>query len=295
MAHWFFPSSQTDKPLSTNSAAKLPLVIINGSPADTLSVYDRAFQYGDGLFETIAIMDGKPALLAKHLKRLERGLHTLGFPPVDLVLLEKNIRDYSKPYDSAVLKLTVTRGESARGYRPPVSASLNIVLSFSEYRFRDNRSDSQRITIRRCSTPASINPVLAGIKHLNRLEQVLASNEWNDSTIADGLMCDPDGNVIEATSSNVFLYKDNVLLTPDLARCGVAGVVRELVLEMAETLSIPVRIKTISIGECLEAEALFLTNSLKGILPVSAFDSATYSPAQWPKNLFNEVMQHVFS
>ena len=262
---------------------------------ETLSIFDRAFQYGDGLFETIAVLDGKPALLVKHLHRLKTGLERLKFPAMDLKALEKDIRKYSSQFKQAVLKVTITRGQSQRGYKVPQSPSPTIVFAFTSRNFRLAVDSHCTISIRQCETPVSINPALAGIKHLNRLEQVMARNEWHDQVYDDGLMCDPDGHVIEATSANVFLFKQGALLTPDLSLCGIAGVARETVLEQAKEIRIPCKIQDISIGECHDADALFLTNSLSGIMPVDNFESTTYRQSKWPNQLFDKVMQHVFT
>ena len=281
--------------MSNASSATLPLVIINGEPSKTLSIFDRAFQYGDGLFETIAILDGNPALLDKHLARLQKGLRILLFPALDLAALKAQIRHYSSQFQQAVLKLTVTRGESDRGYKQPDSPKPNIILSFAERDFQRSIDQMQGLTIRRCQTPAGINPLLAGIKHLNRLEQVLARSEWNNDAYAEGIMCDPDGHVIEATAANLFLWHNDCLFTPELNRSGVAGVVRELVMETADQLGIDCKVKNILIEECHHADALFLTNALNGIMPVARFESTAYANEKWPHELFKQVMQHVFA
>lgn len=281
--------------MSNNFSTTLPLVIINGRAVETLSIFDRAFQYGDGLFETIAVLDGKPALLIKHLQRLENGLDRLKFPAIDIETLKKDIQKFSSQFKQAVLKLTITRGESQRGYKVPQSPSPNIIFSFSDRSFRLHVDNSCAVSLRYCDTPVCINPALAGIKHLNRLEQVLARNEWHDEVYDDGLMSDTDGRVIESTSANVFLFREGSLLTPDLSLCGIAGVAREVVLEQAKGLAIPCKIQDISIEECHDADALFLTNSLSGIMPVENFESTTYRHANWPDQLFDKVMQHVFT
>ena len=130
---------------------------------------------------------------------------------------------------------------------------------------------------------------------MNRLEQVLACNEWNDPSIHEGLMCDIEGNVVEATAANLFLWKNDSLVTPDLSQCGVAGTVRQLVLDTAEDLSVPYRIDKCSIDDCHHADALFLTNALAGIKPVNQFESTLYQATAWPQHLYNKVMQHVFT
>ena len=128
-----------------------------------------------------------------------------------------------------------------------------------------------------CRIRLAAQPALAGIKHLNRLENVLARSEWSDPGIAEGLLCDADGNVICGTMSNVFLVTGGELVTPDLARCGVAGVQRELVIELARSNNIPVRIASVSIDELLCADELFLVNSVIGVWQIAALDRKTWN------------------
>jgi len=280
----------------SESSLKLPATFINGQQTDLISVYDRAFQYGDGLFETIAIHRGKPCLLARHLARLEKGLAVLAIPIPDMDLIARDIRSHSAECDNAVVKLTVTRGESQRGYRAPESPKINIIYSYSaRENFQDNLEHRHAIDVGVCHTPVSINPALAGIKHLNRLEQVMARSEWSYDEYQEGLMCDIDGYVIEATSANVFLWKNNSLITPDLSRCGIEGIVRQLVIETAEQLNIACHIKKLTLEDCLNADAMFLTNSLTGISTVKRIENTTYDKNHSPVGLMQQVMNNVCS
>ena len=272
----------------------MPSIIVNGIPAETISVHDRAFQYGDGVFETLAVVNGKPAQLPAHIKRLKTGLKKLDIR-IDTDKLQQEIIQYAKPHESAALKVIVSRGQSQRGYRAPAGIKPNIILMLSEKKYQTEINVNAAIDIQLCKTPLSYNSILAGIKHLNRLEQVLASNEWNDPSIQEGIMCDIDGNVIAATAANIFLWKDNSLVTPDLSQCGIAGTVRQLVLDTAEDLSIPCRIDKCSIDDCHHADALFLTNALAGIKPVKQFESTEYPADAWPQHLYQKVMQHVYT
>jgi len=278
-----------------NRTSALPLVIVDGSRTDVISVFERAFQYGDGLFETIAIRSGKPALLDLHLNRLKLGINTLGLVSVDLKQLQENVMHYSKQFDDAVLKVVISRGQSQRGYKAPDNIQPTIVYSFSEKSYPASLADIQPVKVRLCQTPVAINPLLAGLKHLNRLEQVIARNEWHDPDITEGLMCDPDGNVIEATAANRFILKDNVLYTPDLSRSGVAGTAREVVIAVAQHNALACKIKPLSVEECMSADAMFLTNCLISVLPVYQFQSVQYDASQLPTKLLDKVMQDVFS
>ena len=279
--------------LESSSSVELPVVYVNGQRSDHISVYDRAFQYGDGLFETIAVINGNPALLDLHLQRLRAGLSRLAFPEFSMQPLVDDIQDKCQQFDTAVLKLVVTRGEGRRGYLPPATPKINVLQAFSEK--HNNDSIVPAITLCFCNTQLGINPSLAGIKHLNRLEQVLAKKESHERGFEDGLVSDIDGNIIEATSANLFLWKDSKLITPDLERCGINGVVRQLVFNIAEKMDIPVVICNISTTDCKKADALFLSNSLNGIIPVKKLEDASFDQDKWPRDLYSEVMKHVYT
>ena len=122
------------------------------------------------------------------------------------------------------------------------------------------------------------NPPLAGVKHLNRLDQILARAEWQDDGIQEGLMQDQKGHVIEGVMSNLFLVSEGVLFTPDLSRCGVAGIVREIILQLADQQHIPVRITDLDIQAVLQADELFVCNSVLGIWPVRQLEERHWQP-----------------
>jgi 4-amino-4-deoxychorismate lyase len=128
---------------------------------------------------------------------------------------------------------------------------------------------SRGVAVRLCNTRLAINPVLAGIKHLSRLENVLARNEWHDSTIVEGLMMDTAGHLVEGTMSNIFVLSGGRLITPALTRCGVEGIIRQIIIEqLAPALSIPLVIRDMDISDVIKADSVFICNSLIGICPV---------------------------
>ena len=245
------------------------MILINGEDRHSIDVSDRGFQYGDGLFETIAVANGKPLFLQQHLSRLFAGCKQLLIPPPDIALLVAESRQLASKADNAVLKMIVTRGSGGRGYRQPANIAPTRVLSlhpFPEYP-ADYQTDGVRI--RFCQLRLAKNPALAGIKHLNRLEQVLARAEWDDDAIQEGLMCDHEGYVIEGTMSNLFVVKNDMLLTPNLTHCGIRGILREIVVNFASTRKIGVFEKQqLDQQSILEADEIFITNSVIGIWPV---------------------------
>ncbi|GMR03918.1 MAG: aminodeoxychorismate lyase [Gammaproteobacteria bacterium] len=245
--------------------------LINGEPGDRVSIQDRGFQYGDGLFETLAVSQGRPLWWERHMRRLFAGAARLGItPPGEAVLREEAWR-LCKDVERAVMKIVLTRGVSGRGYAVHQAMPPTRVISLLPWPDYPESHAMNGVDVRVCRATLSRNSRLAGIKHLNRLEQVLARAEWRDE-YAEGLMLDEGGLVIEATMSNLFLVHNGVLLTPDLSACGVEGIMRGLVLEKAELLSLPSRVATMTQDDVFRAEELFLTNSLFGLWPVKKLD-----------------------
>lgn len=246
--------------------------LVNGQMKTTLDIQDRGLQYGDGLFETIAVIDGSPQFLDKHLDRLLKGCAKLLIPEPERALLESEVLQLCGGSDKAVLKIIITRGTGGRGYRPSVYPEPTRIISLHEWPDYPPDQVEKGIQVRYCNTRLSTNPALAGIKHLNRLEQVLARSEWNDPGIAEGLMLDASGFVIEGTMSNLFIVRDGILITPDLSGCGVEGIMRSIVIETASSMGVTHRILQITPQEISEADEIFICNSLIGIWPVCQLD-----------------------
>ena len=251
------------------------MILINGVQQEHIEASDRGLHYGDGLFETLAIVNGRPQLWQAHMERLLEGCHRLGIPLPDPGQLDVEAEKVCAGSERGVLKLIITRGSGGRGYCPPSEARPSRLMF--RYPWPAHADDEAAITLRLCQTPLSCNPRLAGIKHLNRLEQVLARQEWDDESIDEGLMCDPSGQLVEGTMSNLFAVRDGEVITPDLNECGVAGVMRREVLALAEELSLPLRVSRLSVGELEAADEAFITNSIIGIRAVSRFGLVQYS------------------
>ena len=237
---------------------------------------DRGLLYGDGLFETLAVVKGRPQRWTAHMTRLASGCRRLGIPMPDPELLWAEASGLSAGVEKGVLKLMVTRGSGGRGYRPPQDAVPRRLLSLHPWPDYPEENATRGVWIRSCETRLAIQPALAGIKHLNRLEQVLARREWNDTDIVEGVMCDPAGRVIEATMSNLFFVRDGRVITPELGNCGVAGVMRAQVLEICRALRIPVLEQAIDLAAARASDEVFLTNSLIGVWPVRRWDDKNY-------------------
>jgi len=249
---------------------------VDGEPRDDVPAIDRGLHYGDGLFETLAVAEGRPRLLDYHLERLAEGCQRLGFvPPPGDVLLDE-LQAAARGHARAVLKLLVTRGAGGRGYRPAADAAARRILLRHPWPERPHIWWKEGVNVRVCATRLGRNPRLAGLKHLNRLEQVLARAEWADEA-QEGLMQDEEGLVIEGTMSNVFMvHADGRVLTPRLDRCGVAGVMRRHLFEKAEAERLAVGVVDLSLTDLAQAREIFLCNSLIGVWPVARLDETLY-------------------
>lgn len=258
---------------------------IDGRPAALLPVSDRGLAYGDGLFETIAVRQGRIALLERHLQRLAEGGRRLQLPlPLDE--LRSELLAFAGELGHGVAKLIVTRGDGLRGYAPPAEARCRRILLGSPPPAYPPRHREAGIRLFPCATRLAEQPLLAGLKHLNRLEQVLARAEWQDPACAEGLMRDASGRVVEGVFSNLFIVHGGELLTPSLERCGVAGVMRAELLERAAAAGIPVHIGDIDYPQLLAADEVFLCNSQYGIWPVVALEGHG-----WPLGELTRTLQ----
>lgn len=251
----------------------LPVIAVNGVIGAQVSPLDRGFAYGDGVFETCKMLHGKIPLWHLHKERLLKSCEKLLIPvAIDLVeaqlaslIASLAITDIA----NAVVKFTVTRGQGGRGYRAPDSISPTIVIGVFSAANYPQSYFSEGVSVRLCNQRLNCNPSLAGLKHLNRLEQILARAEWKDDAIAEGILLDTQGNLIEAVFSNIFLIKNGELFTPDLSEAGVAGVMRRFIIEtLAPQAGLKVHIKSLSLTDLINADAVFLCNSLYGIWPV---------------------------
>ena len=238
--------------------------LVNGREQTLVPIGDRGLQYGDGLFETLCVRAGQPRYWERHMARLRAGCERLGLPPPDRQRLHYEVGRLVRQQPHGVAKILLTRGTGGRGYSPPADQEVNRVVQYLSC--QDLSTEGLRLA--RCATTLGRNPRLAGIKHLNRLEQVLASQELAGLDADEGLLADSEGLVIEGTRSNLFLVRAGELITPDLSQCGVAGVLRSVVLDSCADAGLACHIRPVSWDEVEEAEEMFMTNSLMGIRPV---------------------------
>lgn len=270
------------------------MTLIDGEPAAQLPVSDRGLQYGDGLFETLAVQDGEPRHFARHLRRLAEGCRRLALPMPDAGLLQTEVRRLCVSAPArAVVKLMLTRGSGGRGYAPPAEPNVRRILTLHPWPEYPRSLATQGVRVRLCRTRLGLNPALAGIKHLNRLEQVLARGEWTDPDIREGLMCDQEGRPVEGTMSNLFVLAGQRLSTPPTSGCGISGIMRERVLEHAPALGLSPLVEPLSMQSLSEADEVFLTNTLIGIWPVRELIGLRQfgPPGVWTRRLQEALLE----
>jgi len=254
-----------------------PTALVNGKNTRLLDVADRGLHYGDGIFTTLPVQEGVAIFLDRHLKRLQADALRLNIPFPGFEILTEEVQRIGHMHSSCVLKIMLTRGVGGRGYLVPKQSKGTRILSSHPKPDYPKSIRESGVTVRFCDIRLGLNPHLAGIKHLNRLEQVLARAEWGDEGIREGLMLDHEGFLVEGVMSNVFLVSNGVLRTPVLERCGVAGVMRGLVLESAALLGLTVEEERILPEEAHNADEIFLTNSIIGVWPVTLLDGKKFS------------------
>jgi 4-amino-4-deoxychorismate lyase len=239
--------------------------LVDGLPADVVTVNDRGLQYGHGMFETCRIVDGCVPLWPYHRARLDQTARRLNIPQL-LDPIDAEVAELGATQHAGIIKVPVTAG-TGRGYRTDGNAARRIVTVYPP----SNSVVDRRIgaTVRICRTRLAVQPALAGLKHLNRLEQVLARAEWTDSDIVEGLMCDVDGRLVEGIATNLFLVRGERIVTPNLQRCGVAGVMRRVLIEERPGIDAPIEIRDVDVNELDAADECFLTNAVIGIWPVA--------------------------
>ena len=257
-----------------------------------ISIMDRGLNYGDGLFETIAIRSGRLRLLDYHLDRLTNGLIRLGFQQnVDISVLSQRLQRSAAGTENGIAKLIVTRGCGPRGYQAPEQPQPAVIIDTEKTRMPGPEFWRQGVRVRYCETPISLNPALAGLKSLNRLDQVLARQEWHDSQIAEGLMLDPRGRVVSGTRSNLFVVTKGILHTARLDESGVHGVMRRLVMELANSSDRVCRESDLTREMLAEADEIFITNSQFGIWPVRQLEDQSLEVGAITRELMAQLGQ----
>ena len=272
--------------------------LINGKFKNTISVLDRGLAYGDGFFETMLWdSNGKDKedigveFWNRHLKRIIKGckLMKINIPGEQEILNQRNkilFKSKANGIESGLLKLIITRGVGGRGYKFEKNMIANLIfLSFEKPQLELKNYESG-VRVRLCKTKLSINKNLSGLKHLNRLDSVLARSEWEDDSF-EGIFVDSEKNIIEGTMTNIFFIKKNVLITPTILDSGISGVMRQVVIDKGKQFFDEVIEKKIKLIELKDFDQMFLTNSVLKIMPVKLFNKHKFSIKSNQVNLMN--------
>ena len=262
---------------------------INGKLTNKISIEDRAVQYGDGVFETIAVKETLLGFWKEHYQRLNKGCKILKIKCPSEVFLKKEINKFIKKTkkEKFVLKIIISRGIGGRGYNPPRNSKPTRILGVYDWPNYPDINFTKGIMMNVCKTRISIQPFLSQIKHLNRLDQIIARSEWQSKTIAESIMLDLNGNVIEGTISNIFGIKKNNFYTPIIKNSGVEGIMRGVILKLLKEKKEKYIIKKITLKELLKFDEIFVCNSIFGIWPVIKISKKKFSFGEKTKEIIN--------
>jgi 4-amino-4-deoxychorismate lyase len=264
--------------------------LVNGVAAADVSVFDRGLHFGDGVFETIACVRRRPRFLTLHLERLAHGCRTLGFAPPAAELLRQEVAGMAAMEDRSIVKLIVTRGPATvRGYAVSGREQATRLTIRYPWPVEDPVLQQQGVSVRVAAMRLGENPMLAGLKHCNRLEQILARGEPGAGEAAEALMLSRSGKLVSGTMTNVFLVDGPPqalrLRTPVIDLCGVAGIMRRVVLREAANAGINATECALSPADLTTASEIFLTNARVGIWPVRELAQRTLTPGPMTRRL----------
>lgn len=249
------------------------IIVINDAAQPQVAAGCRALQYGDGVFTTIAVKRGQPELWPLHLARLQLAVTRLAITEPDWQAIAQAVYQQAAVHtEPAVLKLLLSRGIGGRGYAP-VNCSKPVVYLYHAVMPDYRQWQQQGLSVGMAQLQLAIQPALAGLKHTNRLEQVLLKQELAETGFDDLLVTDQQQQLTEATAANVFYQLEGNWYTPPLHLAGVAGVMRQHILASQPQI----RERILPLSELAQVQAMFLTNALLGIAPVRQLNSSALS------------------
>lgn len=253
------------------------MFLINGTESETLAVNDRGVQFGDGCFTTARIIRGQIQFLSAHITRLQTTCEKLFIPYRDWALLAQEMTLQAQPHQDGVLKVMMTRGTGGRGYSAAGCESPTRVLSVSPYPAHYPRWREEGISLSLSPVQLGRNPSLAGLKHLNRLEQVLIRSHLEQTDADEALVLDSEGWLTECCAANVFWRKGFDVFTPRLDQAGVNGIMRQHIL--ATLAPSPFRVVEVTTrpDALREADEVLICNALMPLVPVRRWNDTYWS------------------
>jgi 4-amino-4-deoxychorismate lyase len=265
------------------------MILVNGTPAESIPATDRGLAYGDGVFRTFRAVSGEPLHWRRQFNKLADDCARLNIvcPPATVLLAEARAVARAQGQQQSVVKIIVTRGSGTRGYASPRRPTpLRAVGATPQARAPRVQGG---IKVHLCRLRLAQQPALAGVKHLNRLENVLARSEWRDAGTREGLLLDQQGLAIGGTMCNLFIVENKALFTPLLDQCGVAGVTRARVMALAENLAIPCHVTRLPLQRLLDADEVFFVNSVIGLWPLAHLHERTWTPGPVAREMRHEL------
>ncbi len=262
--------------------------LVNGEISTLVATANRGLNFGDGLFETLVVSHGRPRRWQGHMDRLGVGCERLGLtmPPQSILLRE--VQTVSAGLANAVVKIIVCRGGTSQSYMPPEDAACVRIVSADHYPEGIAKLARKGVRTCICEMRLAIQPALGGMKHLNRLEQVLASAELREKGVKEGILLDRQDHVTCAVGANIFLVMEDRLLTPRLDLCGVRGVVRGHILA---GFGARCEQRRVTPDMLQEANEVFICNTVKGIVPVKSIDDQEYEIGPVTRELQTWLME----
>lgn len=248
--------------------------IITARDSSTISISDRGLNYGDGFFTTAKVVDGQVQYWPHHKARLIECAERLGFPELDFYSLENKITQQITDLQLSVLKILITRGEGGRGYGLPSECNITILLSVLDYPRNYSALAKKGVRLEISPIKLAAQPYLAGLKTLNRLEQVLIKRAMQTQNCDDVLVLDHNNNVIEASAANIFAIKNHKVFSPLVDECGIKGVYLQSLCD-----KLPVEFKRVQVEDLTQADAVFVCNSLMGAVPVKSIEQQVFNTA----------------
>jgi 4-amino-4-deoxychorismate lyase len=243
-------------------------MLVNGTPGNTINAEDRGLSYGDGVFRTLRMQAGRPVGWERQYAKLQHDCTALNILCPSALVLSSELHLLGKTQTEGIAKIIITRGVSSRGYAPTAKSEATRILSVTPATAYPADYARQGIRVHVCKVRLGHQLLLAGIKHLNRLENVLAASEWQDQEMPEGVLSDMAGFVISGTRSNLFMLRGNILYTPNLSRCGVSGVQRDRVMDWGKQFGVSCKVADFRMEELVQADEIFMVNSVFGLWPV---------------------------
>ncbi len=256
------------------------MVWVNGEQRQDLAVSDRAVQFGDGCFTTARVLAGEVQWLPAHLKRLQQATQRLLIEHVDWRALEQEMVSAAAQQGEGVLKAIISRGSGGRGYSAAGCHLPTRIISLSAYPAHYHQWRSTGVRLALSSVRLGCNPLLAGIKHLNRLEQVLIRTQLEQTDADEALVLDTTGRLVECCAANLFWRTGTQVFTPQLTQAGVNGIMRQHIMTLLAERGQPCQQISAEMAVLAHADEVLICNALMPVLPVYQIEDWRYASRQ---------------